>query len=165
MAALKLRRRHRLRRKEIIRLADELRGSLGCDTFDEKDIVEIAEAGPLKLILCDGVAYGFYIEEKPFLSIRGILKFEPGQRWVTVDMGAVKFLANGADVMSPGIVDADSGIADGDSVWIRDERNMKPLAVGVALFSGAEMKASNSGKSIKTLHYVGDKIWDVGSES
>lgn len=164
MAALKLRRRHRLRRKEIIKLTDEIENILGCKTFSEADNVETADAGDNKLILFNGVPFGIYIEEEPFLLIRGILKFLPEKKWVTVDMGAVKFLANGADVMSPGIVDADPSVAPGDGVWIRDERNKKPLAVGIAQLTGPEMVQAKSGKAIKTVHFIGDKIWKLSED-
>jgi len=76
-----------------------------------------------------------------------------------VDMGAVKFVYNGADVMAPGIVKADASIAIGDFVWVRDERNLRPLAVGEALMSGAEMGASEKGKSVRSIHHVGDDLW------
>ncbi|MCK4758024.1 MAG: DUF1947 domain-containing protein [Thermoplasmata archaeon] len=165
MAQLKLRRRHRLRRKEITKLTDGIEAILGCQTFSESDNVETAEAGEFKLILYNGVPVGIFLEDdSPFLLIRGILKFEPARKWVTVDMGAVKFLANGADVMSPGIVDADEGILTGDGVWIRDERNKKPLAVGVAQMPSGEMVSSSTGKAIKTVHYIGDKIWKLGED-
>ena len=165
MAALKLRRRHRLRRKEIIKLTDEIEKILGCKTFSEADNVETADAGNNKLILFNGVPFGIFLkEDEPFLLIRGILKFLPEIKWVEVDMGAVKFLANGADVMSPGIVDADPSVSPGEGVWIRDERNKKPLAVGIALLTGQEMVRSNSGKAIKTIHFIGDKIWKIGED-
>jgi len=76
-----------------------------------------------------------------------------------VDMGAVKFVYNGADIMAPGIVEADPGIAVGNLVWVRDERNRQPLAVGEALMSGSEMAASEKGKAVKSIHHVGDDLW------
>lgn len=81
--------------------------------------------------------------------------------YVVVDMGAVRFLANGADVMSPGIVDADPEIERDDIVIVVDEKHHKPLAVGISLISGPEMIKNNSGKAIKTIHHIGDAIWDL----
>lgn len=164
MAALKLRRRHRLRRKEIAQLSDELYDIMGCHTFSENDNVEKAEAGNRNFILLDSQVVGIYIDERPFLTIRGILRFSPTKAWVTVDMGAVKFLANGADVMAPGIIDAYQDISEGDGVWIRDERNEKPLAVGVAMLAGGEMVTYDKGRAIRTIHYIGDKIWDLDED-
>ena len=44
--------------------------------------------------------------------------------------------------------------------YIRDEKNGQPLAVGKALISSGEMIASNTGKAVKSLHHVGDDIWN-----
>jgi PUA domain protein len=103
------------------------------------------------------------MEEKGgfMLTLKGIMELKPSKRWVTVDMGAVRFLANGADVMAPGILEADDNIEEGDLVWVRDERNLRPLCVGTALIRGMEMGPKDSGKAVKTIHYVGDPIWNV----
>ena len=77
-------------------------------------------------------------------------------------MGAVPYVTNGADVMGPGITAADPDIAEGDMVWIRDARNGAPLAVGVALRSGEALASKEPGKAIKTIHFVGDKLWKTG---
>ena len=76
-------------------------------------------------------------------------------------MGAIKFLIGGADVMRPGIVEIDYGIAKDEPVVIVDINNQKPIAVGIALISGAEMKVTKNGRVIRNIHYVGDKIWDM----
>ncbi|MHC1601313.1 MAG: DUF1947 domain-containing protein [Candidatus Nezhaarchaeales archaeon] len=79
---------------------------------------------------------------------------------VVVDMGAVKHIANGADVMAPGIVRIEDDFAKDDLVVVVDERHGKPLCIGMALLSKAEIEAVSRGKVIKNLHYVGDKIWN-----
>jgi PUA domain protein len=61
--------------------------------------------------------------------------------------------------MSPGIVEADPAIDEGDLVWIRDEKNMKPLAIGRALVKGTDMAGGGKGKAVKSIHYVGDRLW------
>jgi len=78
---------------------------------------------------------------------------------ITVDMGAIKFVINGADIMRPGITEIEEGIAKDELVVIIDERNKKPLVVGIALYDSAEMKKITSGKVVKNIHYVGDEIW------
>ena len=80
---------------------------------------------------------------------------------VVVDMGAVRFMSKGADVMSPGIVDADDEIVEGDIVLIVDETHNKPLAIGISQITGPEMVENTEGKAIKTIHYVGDDIWNL----
>jgi PUA-domain protein len=164
MADLRLRHRHRLRRKELRALADDLLRSLGCGTFSEDDVVETAETGEFRLMIFKNRAYGMFIGEEPFLTLHGLMAFRPTRRYMTVDMGAVRFIANGADVMAPGVIDADLGIQEGDAVWVRDERNLKPLCVGQALMDSSSLISGNEGKGVRTLHYVGDKIWALGTE-
>ena len=68
-------------------------------------------------------------------------------------------MVKGADIMGPGIVDADKEINPGDFVWVRDVKNLRALAIGEALISGMEMLQKKPGKAIKSIHYVGDKLW------
>ena len=151
-----------MREKEIKALSNELRGLFDVPVFDEKDPVDMAESSDFNVIFVGQDILGLVYEGKPFLTIRGLLKYRPERRSVTVDMGAVPFVTNGADVMGPGITDADETVAEGDLVWIKDIKNGAPLAVGKALRSGAELKNKSGGKAIKTIHYVGDKLWKSG---
>ena len=80
---------------------------------------------------------------------------------VTVDMGAVKFVANGADIMRPGITHVDDGISSGDPVLIVDETHGKTLAIGVALFSSEEIRSREGGKVIRSAHAAGDRLWEL----
>ena len=79
---------------------------------------------------------------------------------VIVDMGAVKFVVGGADIMRPGVAEFDNNIQKQDLVVIKDINNKKPLAVGISLFSSEELAAMNSGKIIKNIHHIGDEIWE-----
>jgi len=102
-----------------------------------------------------------FIDDTPFPTLKGALKTDIKSKYVVVDMGAVKFVAKGADVMSPGIVEAAPQIQEGDIVVIIEETHRKPLCIGRALISGDEMVKNQQGKAVKTLHYVGDKIWNL----
>lgn len=82
---------------------------------------------------------------------------------VTVDMGAVPHVASGADIMAPGVAAADDDIAPGDVVVVVDERHGKPLAIGLALVAGCDMKAPK-GRVVRNLHYVGDGVWSLGGQ-
>ena len=81
---------------------------------------------------------------------------------VVVDMGAIRFVCNGADVMAPGITEMGS-FGTGDLVVIRDVTHGKALAIGVANKSSVDIEMSKKGKVIKNLHYVGDKLWGAVS--
>ncbi len=123
--------------------------------------LEVVEAARFSLIALNGTAIALYIDGKPFFTVRGALELKPRKHLVTVDMGAVKFIRNGADVMSPGIVAADESIEPSDPVVIIEERHKKPLGVGTALMSGVEMVQSTKGKAVKMVHHVGDAIWEL----
>ncbi|MHA1713579.1 MAG: PUA domain-containing protein [Candidatus Ranarchaeia archaeon] len=78
---------------------------------------------------------------------------------VVVDMGAVPFVARGADVMSPGIVEIDPSLKKGMYAMVVDERNKKPLSIGILLHDAAEIMNTRKGKALETIHHVGDVIW------
>jgi len=162
MADIRIKKRKRMREKEVKALASQLTEVFGVDVFTEKDAVDIAESTDFDLIFVNNDILGIIYEDKPFLTVRGILKYKPEKCAVTVDMGAVPYVTNGADVMGPGIVEADQSVSEGDLVWIRDIKNKVPLAIGVALRDGSGLSAKEKGKAIKTLHNVGDKLWKSG---
>jgi PUA-domain protein len=164
MSELRVRKRGRMREKEIRTLSDELSEMLGVTVFTTKDTVDLADSSEFKLIFVNNEILGLLIKGRPFLSVRGFLKYPATKRFVTVDMGAVPFVTKGADVMGPGIVDADPEIKVGDLVWVREMKFSKALAIGEALANGDEMLAKKPGKLVKSIAYVGDKLWKFGED-
>lgn len=164
MSDLKLRRRTRLKSKQSRQLRDELDAVVAADRlWPDSAAVETADFGEHGVILADNQIVGLTGDAGPFVSIRGALAYGPTKRFVTVDMGAVRFVTNGADIMAPGIVDADSDLQEGDWCWIRDENNKRCLAIGRCLTSGPDMVANSKGKAVAMVHHIGDKLWDVES--
>lgn len=96
----------------------------------------------------------------PFLGRKEVLGQFPS---VTVDMGAVKFVCNGAKVLRPGIVDFMPFKKD-DIVVVKDQSHGKMLAVGVALEDSEAAKTMAKGYVIDNLHYISDKIWETYKE-
>lgn len=93
----------------------------------------------------------------PFLTEIKLLENFPS---VTVDMGAVKFMCNGANVMRPGIKNY-SEFSENDIVCVIEESQHKYLAVGKSLVNSLEMKEMSKGEVIKNLHYISDKYWEI----
>ncbi|MGI0004680.1 MAG: PUA domain-containing protein [Candidatus Nitrosotenuis sp.] len=93
----------------------------------------------------------------PFLSDIETLKRFPS---VTVDMGAVKFMCNGANVMRPGIRNF-AEFEKEQLVCIVEESQKKFLAVGRALVSSKEMDTMSKGVVIENLHYISDTYWEI----
>lgn len=164
MSEIRIRKRHRLREKEIKLLDEEIRNRLGVEAFKEGEAVDRAESTDYDVLFIGNLVQGIIYQGKAFLTVRGLLKNPATKAYVVVDMGAVPFVTKGADVMGPGIVDADPSIAPGDLVWIKDVKNGRPLAIGEALISGEQMKTRSPGKAIKSLHYVADKLWKVDED-
>ncbi len=158
---MKIKSRHQLRKDEVKAVVEVLRDSFGVDSvfFDGKKM-EMAKTDEFEFILIDGEPMLFHKDGKLFLTVRGALNLKPQKKIVVIDPGAVKFVSKGADVMCPGIVEVDPGIKPGDFVVIVEQTHRKALAIGEALMSGDEMK-KEKGKAVKSIHYVGDKIWNA----
>ena len=157
----KIRNRHRLKRKEVIDIQSKLKETFTCDFFDGEVSVETGDVEGIKIIFVGDEPCFMIYENKIIFTLHGLYRYKPKENFVVVDMGAIKFVTNGADVMSPGIVDADENIIEGDQVWICDEKHHKPLAVGIAVMNGKQMISERQGKSVKIIHYVGDELWNL----
>jgi len=94
----------------------------------------------------------------PFLSETETLEKFPN---VMVDMGAVKFMCKGANVMRPGIKKFTEFEKD-KIVCIIEESQHKFLAVGKAMVSSLELENMEKGEVVKNLHYISDKFWETG---
>jgi PUA-domain protein len=144
-----------MRRKDMRKLKEESKALLG---MGEHKRVEQAETEDGTVVyLLDGVISLARRDDILFPTlVNPIIRELPS---VVVDMGAVPYVCNGADVMAPGIVEVKGKIEEGELVVIKDIRHGKALAVGMTLFSSEEIREMNKGKVIKNLHNVGDRIW------
>ncbi len=94
----------------------------------------------------------------PFLSETEILKKFPS---VEVDIGAVKFMCKGANLMRPGIKKF-SEFEKEKVVCIVEETHHKFLAVGKSIVSSKELETMEKGEVIQNMHYISDKFWETG---
>ncbi len=94
----------------------------------------------------------------PFLSEIETLKRFPS---VTVDMGAVKFMCKGANLMRPGIKSFTEFEKD-NLVCIVEESQHKFLAIGKALVASTELENMEKGEVLKNMHYISDRFWETG---
>jgi len=156
----KLKNRHRLKQKDTKMYTNKLKNKFGKDFIDFNSSIEIGNFNEFELIVINNEIDFMLIEGNIFFTLNGINKYKPNQYFIEVDMGAVGFVTNGADIMAPGIVKADLKIEKNDYVWIRDEKHKKPLAIGKALMSGEEIINTKKGKAVKNIHFVGDPLWN-----
>ncbi|MFC6874901.1 RNA-binding protein [Halobellus marinus] len=151
--------RHHLRADEIDDLEADIASTTGVELDgDTYEMVELADE-PFDVVLVDGEPDVVAFESEPFLTVQGANRHEPSTGVVTVDAGAISFVSDGADVMRPGIVEADPDITAGDLVTIAEETHGKVLAIGRALVDGSEM-TGDSGKVVESIHHVGDELFD-----
>jgi PUA domain protein len=155
-------RRHFLREKETTQLFDEFSKKLNIDIkqlFGDKTNVEVAQTPTAKI---------FFINRRPLLAVwknvlLPTLLFQEALQLlprIVVNMGAVPFVCNGADIMAPGVVQIEKDYKPNDHVVITEERNDKPLAVAVALIDSVAARILKHGKIAKNIHYVGDDLWN-----
>ncbi|MBW2987169.1 RNA-binding protein [Candidatus Woesearchaeota archaeon] len=145
-----------IRKKEIKQLSARIEQEFGtANFFNKKDEVEIKD----NIYYKNKQPVFFEQEGRLFPTLKCILNGEIKLKQIIVDMPAVPFVAKGADIMRPGIVELDPEIEKDEIIVIMDENNRKPLAIGISLFSGQELQQMDKGKVIKMIHYVGDEIW------
>ena len=156
-SALKLKKKRAMKRKDAKRLGEEAKDVLG--TVDSKSFMQAEAEDGATVYLLDGEALLAKREGTLFPTL-----IHPGLDElpsIVVDMGAIPYVCNGADVMAPGIVEVRGRFSEGEFVVIRDVTHGKALSVGVSLASSEEMREMRKGKAIRNLHHVGDKIWQA----
>lgn len=159
---MKVKSRVQLRKNVKNKMLKDLVSTFGDEMSELEDkTLEKITLEEYSIILVDGKPLLFEIEGHLFPTVRGALEMGLQKRVVTVDKGAIRFVSNGADIMAPGVVAADPEIKDGDLVIIVEETHRKPLAIGKALMEGLEMVEATSGKAIKSIIHVGDKLWNT----
>ena len=151
--------RHHLRSDAIDDLTASLADALGVDIEgDTFELVELDDTA-FDIVLVDGEKLVAAVDDEPFLTVEGANKYPPQRGLVTVDAGAIEFVSNGADVMRPGIVEVDDGIAASDLVAIAEETHGKILAIGRAQTDSDDM-LGDAGKVVDSIHHVGDDLYE-----
>jgi len=121
----------------------------------------------LEVPLRGDIAKVYYLQDSPILIelpdgrlipfLTAVEKLRLPIPKVVVDLGAVKPIASGADVMGPGIKEVEGNFNPGDLVAVVDEKLKAVIALGIAQRSSDEAK--ERGKTIKNIHHAGDTIW------
>ena len=79
---------------------------------------------------------------------------------VQVDMNAVKFVCNGANIMRPGITDFTS-FKESEIVLVKDQTHKKELAVCVSLVDAVTGRKMEKGVVLNNIHHIGDVYWET----
>lgn len=166
MSGLILGRRYYLRAKEKKSFLKEIAEKLNLDTTEFlNDIFEVVREKTFghRIFLVNGKAS--FIKTKgeifPSLLNDSILTRFPT---LTVDMGAVPHLCNGADVMAPGVVKINGNFKAGDIIVVIDECFSKNLVICEALYDSSKILKIKHGKVARNIHYINDKFWEAFKE-
>lgn len=145
------------------RRIDEIRGllrsSYGVDPLPEDALIRRVEYGD-GVLTVDGEPAYFYDDDDVIPLLSTLLTDTVFLPVVTIDMGAVPPISSGADLMCPGVVDADEDVRTGDIVAAVDEDNEKPIAVARTTVSGEDLVEKMNDVGAVSLHHVGDELWD-----
>jgi len=161
----RIKKRHLLKKREqrdeIAKIEQEIGSSIsGLDTKAHLEGGVLDDGS--RILLLDGDIIFFQHEGRMFPALRALLNGLVDVPRITVDMGAVKYVVNGADIMRPGITQVDDRVKENGIVVVVDENHGKPLAVGISKLSAEELKAATSGKVIKSIHHINDDLWVFG---
>ncbi|MFN3803967.1 MAG: RNA-binding protein [Pyrobaculum sp.] len=165
-------RRVRLSNKDVRELREVY--SFMSPILEEADVVEVAQVGEDRwLYLVDGEPLFLRVVHRELgeLAIPTLFLIHKSQKnkllpqypKAQVDVGAVKPIVNGADVMRPGVRQISGDFKKGDVVLIVDEKD-RVIAVTYALFDKKEIEQMQKGKVFINLHHLGDKVWHASLE-
>ena len=168
---MNIKQRHFIKSTEIKELKEDIAKQYGQEfvnaMFPKKARIEVilTEEGDT-LYAINNVVKLWKSEKEGFIPVlTQLLEKKIKLKTIVVDMGAIRFVTNKADVMRPGITEIDPAIKKGDIVQIVDETHKRALAVGKALYDADKMQKMTEGKVIKNLHTVKkDPVWDFVKE-
>ena len=161
---MNIKQRHFIRKNEL----NQLRENISIQYNDHFSNVVFPKKSKVEIIITEDGDELYAVNDKltvwkskegylPVLTL--LLNKQVELKTVIVDMGAVKFVTNGADIMRPGIRKIEPEIKKNEIIRIADEKNNQTLAVGKAIFDAEEMQKMKKGKVIKNLHTIQDSVW------
>jgi len=155
-------RRYSLKSKQTKQLFAEISERLQINMeaiFGPKPNVEIAKLSFGNIYLINNKPLFFNIEKKvvPTLFFQDFITKSPK---IVVNMGAIPYICNGANVMAPGIVRVEGEFGEGELVLVVEEKYETPIAIGESLCDSASIRNTKQGALIKNVHFVTDKIWN-----
>ncbi len=163
MAEIIIKKRHAIKKGQLTSLMTKLKDSIGDDAgLYTAPMIEIAETtSKFNIYLIDKKPILMEKDDWAFPTLRGAILRPFSGRRIVVDMGAVPYMVNGADIMRPGIVSVTPDVKAGYPALAVDESHGKPLAVVIPLYDADGVLALEKGKAAKNIHYVGDELWNL----
>ncbi len=125
-----------------------------------KQVVEEIDVENGKLYILDNKPFAVSTASGLFPSLMNddVLRTLPS---ITVDMGAIPHICNGADIMRPGISVINGEFGKGAVLLVKDIKFSKSIGICIAEVSSGSMQTMGKGKAAKNVHYVGDSFWQA----
>jgi predicted RNA-binding protein (TIGR00451 family) len=125
-----------------------------------KQIVEEIDVENGKLYILDNKPFAVSTASGLFPSLMNddVLKTLPS---ITVDMGAIPHICNGAGIMRPGIKVINGEFEKGAVLLVKDIKFGKSIGICIAEVSSGSMQTMGKGKAAQNVHYVGDSFWQA----
>ncbi len=158
----KIKKRHLLKRKQQKAELEKIEDAMGTEiNIDDKTQLEtgVLDDGTQVLLYENEILF-FAKENRFYPTLHALLKGMVTVPKVTVDMGAIRFVVNGADIMRPGVTEVEASVRKDGIVAVVDQNHGKPLAVGIATMDADEMRDATKGKVVLSIHHVNDHLWD-----
>ncbi|GAG97395.1 unnamed protein product [marine sediment metagenome] len=155
--------RNVLSNKENKQLSTDLLNVLGEQAqtfFNKKDKLEKINTNKGTFVVKDKKIWFFQWKDQFLPSIHCLKESKLLVHKVVVDVGAIKFILNGANIMLPGIVYFDELIEKEDFVVVREEKADTIIAVGVSLISHEDFNKTNKGTAVRVINHLKDEIWN-----
>lgn len=157
--------RHALREDEISIFKSKFESEWGISLDD--GLFEVAEIPPTKeldFVLVDRLPVAMYYNQNVMPTVIGAQRYDPDNKVVTIDDGAVDALAERGEnnLMRPGVEMADEDISEGDVILIKSAKAEKYVALGHAVVDGKDMTGEKGKAANIFFHVIGaeeiDKI-------
>ena len=123
-----------------------------------KQVIEEMDVENGKLYILDNKPFAISTASGLFPSLLNddLLRTLPS---ITVDMGAIPHICNGADIMRPGIGVINGEFEKGAVLLVKDIKFGKSIGICIAETSSESMQTMGKGKAAQNVHYVGDGFW------
>ncbi|HJJ48147.1 MAG TPA: RNA-binding protein [Methanocorpusculum sp.] len=163
MVELTIKKRHAIKKGQLQSLMTKLSEAIGEDAnLYKSPMIEIAETvSKFNIYIIDKKPMLIEKDDWAFPTLRGAIARPFSGRRISVDMGAIPYVINGADIMRPGIVSVTDDVKANMPALVVDESHDKPLAVVIPLYDAEALRALEKGKAAKNLHYIGDELWNM----
>ncbi|GMH33918.1 hypothetical protein BSKO_01752 [Bryopsis sp. KO-2023] len=120
----------------------------------------------LQVAILNGTPLFFAERDGPwFPTLRLLHQYPEMMRKLRADLGAIKFVLSGANIMCPGLTSPGATIHDevdgGAPVAIYAEGKTHAMAIGLTKMSTGDMRKINKGIGVDNVHYLNDGLWKL----